>query len=167
MIVFLCNTNVKDLDVEDDDLSKITTYQAGAVQASMHRLLQKQCDIILKPFGISKMHWMIIGHVWDAGSAGIRISDLSTNLGTTIPYVTTATNLLEAKGFLLRKGNAHDGRSKLVTINSKLIPKCQEIEHTLREGLRKSIYAKVNPAEFRVYMKVMYELKTVSDKGAI
>lgn len=164
MIVFSCIINVKDLIVENTDLSKITTYQAGAVQASMHRLLQKQCDIILKPFGISKMHWMIVGHVLDAGPAGIRISDLSTILGTTISYLTTAINLLESKSFLLRSDNAQDGRSKLITINPKFIPKCYEIENTLREGLRKSIYAKVDLAEFRIYMKIMYELKNVSNK---
>lgn len=147
--------------MNNGDINKITTYKAGAVQASMHRLLQKQSDIILKPYRISKMHWMIVGHVLDASPKGIRISDLSKELGTTIPYITTAVNLLESKGYLLRKGNNEDGRSKLVIINSKFIPKCHEIERTLRAGLRKSIYAKVDPAEFRIYMKVMYELRTV------
>lgn len=152
--------------MENGDLSQITTYQAGAVQASMHRLLQKECDRILAPFGISKMHWMIVGHVLDAGQTGIRNSDLSAILGTTIPYVTTAINLLESKGFLLRKGNAEDGRSKLIVINPEFVPKCHEIEQTLREGLRKSIYQKVDPHEFRIYMKVMYELKNVGDEDS-
>lgn len=145
--------------MEDNDLSTITTYQAGAVQASMHRLLQKQCDIILKPFGISKMQWMIIGHVLDAGSSGVRISDLSARLDTTIPYLTTALHLLESKGFLSREGNAQDGRSKLITVSPAFIPKCHEIEHALREGLRKTIYANVDAADFRVYMKVMYRIR--------
>jgi DNA-binding MarR family transcriptional regulator len=149
--------------VDNMDLSKITTYQAGAVQASLHRLLQKQCDEILSPYGISKMHWMIIGHVLDAGKEGIRISDLAQNLGTTISYLTTAINILESKGYVKRKDNSDDARSKLIVVNPKRIKKCQEIEKTLREGLRKAIYSKVDPQEFRIYMKVMFSLTIETD----
>jgi DNA-binding MarR family transcriptional regulator len=147
--------------VKNIDLSKITTYQAGAVQASMHRTLQQKCDEILLPFGISKMHWLIVGHVWDAGPEGIRISDLAASLGTTISYLTTATNSLEAKGYLMRKENDEDGRSKFIVINPKKVKKCREIERTLRAGLRSSIYAKINPEEFRTYLKVMYDLSSI------
>ena len=76
-------------------LSNITTYQAGTVQAAMHRLLQKQSDEVLKPFGLTKMHWMIIGNVIDAGDKGIRMSDLASLLGTSLPYLTKAVNALE------------------------------------------------------------------------
>jgi DNA-binding MarR family transcriptional regulator len=151
--------------VEKGNLTDITTYQAGAAQATMHRLLQKQCDAILKPFGISKMHWLIVGHVLDAGSDGVRISDLAKSLDTTIPYLTTAINLLESKGFLLRTDNAEDGRSKLITINPGQVSKCHTIERTLREGLRNTIYSKVDPEEFRIYMKVMYELSNMDKQG--
>ena len=76
------------------DLGKITTYQAGVAQAAMHRVLQKLCDNILQPFGISKMQWLIIGTALDAGKHGVRISDLAAQLGTTMPYLTTTVNLL-------------------------------------------------------------------------
>lgn len=147
--------------MKKETLKHVTTYQAGAVQAAAHRALQKHCDDILKPYGISKMHWLIIGHVLDAGKAGIRISDLATSLGTTLPYLTTAINLLESKGYLIRKENDEDARSKLVVINPKHINKCHEIELTLREALRKSIYSSVDPEEFKIYLKVLYQLNTV------
>ncbi len=140
------------------DLRNITTYQAGAVQASMHRLLQKQCDDILKPFGITKMQWLIIGTVLDAGKKGIRISDLADKLATTIAYLTTSINLLESRGMLVRKDNASDSRSKLITVKPSFVSTCEKIEETLRDGLRKTIYANIDPAEFRIYMKVMYQL---------
>lgn len=143
------------------DLSKITTYQAGAVQAAMHRLLQKQSDQILKPFGLTKMQWMIIGSVLDAGSKGARISDLAETLGTTIPYLTTSINLLESRGMLARKANDKDSRSKLVTVSPSFLPKCKTIEAELRDGLRKAIYSRVDPVEFSIYIKVMYELMEV------
>lgn len=144
--------------MEYKDLSMITTYKAGAWQASMHRNLQKRCDEILKPFGISKMNWMIVGHILDAGSKGIRISDLASKLGTTNSYLTTAINLLESKGFVVRSNNDKDSRSKLISINKEFVPKCELIEKTLRQGLRETIYLKVDPSEFRIYMKVLQQL---------
>ena len=142
-------------------LSKITTYQAGIVQASMHRLLQKKSDEILKPFGITKMQWMIIGSVLEAGSAGARISDLAESIGTTIPYLTNSINLLESRGILIRATNDKDSRSKLVTVSPSFARKCKQIEAELREGLRKAIYSRVDPVEFSIYIKVMYELMDV------
>lgn len=153
---------MKDMSIVEQiyggNLSAITTYQAGVQQASMHRLLQKHCDAILKPYGISKMHWLIIGTVLDSGTRGIRMTDLTDILDTTMSYITNAVNLLESKGMLTRKDNDDDSRSKLVSINPAFAPKCAEIEITLRKGLRKSIYSQIDPAEFRIYMKVMYQL---------
>jgi DNA-binding MarR family transcriptional regulator len=141
--------------------SEITTYQAGATQAYMHRKMQKVCDIILRPYSISKMQWLIIGHVLDAGEKGVRISDLSEVLGTTMSYLTNSVNLLESRGILQRRDNANDTRSRMIVVSQDYVPVCREIEVTLREGLRKTIYAKVDPKEFAVYLKVMEELAAV------
>ena len=146
------------------NISNITTYQAGVAQAATHRSLQKLCDDILKPFGISKMQWLIIGTVLDTGKKGIRVTDLAEKLGTTLPYLTTAINLLESKAILVRKDNNTDNRSKLVSINKAFVPLCVEIEATLRQALRDSIYAEIDPAEFRTYMKVLYQLSDVGSR---
>lgn len=143
------------------DLSKITTYQAGATQANMHRKLQKICDTILQPYGVTKMQWLIIGYVLDAGRDGIRVSDLADKLGTTMSYLTNSVNLLESRAILERRDNASDTRSRMIVVCENYIPTCQEIERTLRDGLRKSIYAKIDPKEFVIYIKVMRELAGV------
>lgn len=142
----------------EDYLRNITTYQAGATQASVHRSLQKLCDRILEPFDITKMQWLIIGHVLDAGVAGVRISDLAQRLSTTVPYITTAVNILEARGYLTRKCNHLDSRSKLLVLNPDVISRCQAIEETLRKGLHGALYSQVDQAEFLIYMKVLYQL---------
>lgn len=151
--------------LEEGDLSKVTTYQAGVMQASTHRLLQKKCDDILRPYGISKMHWLIIGTVLDAGPAGIRLTDLAEALDTTQSYLTTTINLLVSKKMLMRTDNEADSRSKFVSIDPDFAPKCIEIENTLRHALRKSIYSHIDPTEFRVYMKVLYQLSKVNDNN--
>jgi len=146
------------MSVDNLKLGNISTYQAGVVQAALHRSLQKICDDALRPFGISKMQWMIIGTVSDAGPAGVRLSDLAETVGTTIPYLTTTVNLLESKGYLVRNDNTKDSRSKLVAVSPTIHHQIEEIEAAVRDGLRKSIYADIDPAEFQIYMKVMYRL---------
>lgn len=143
------------------DLSKITTYQSGATQAFVHRELQKICDDILRPYKITKMQWLIIGNVLDTQKKGIRISDLAKKLGTTISFLTTSVNLLESRGILKRLDNVRDTRSKLIVVNGPYVPRCLEIEVTLRSGLRNTIYSEVDPTEFRVYIKVLTELAHV------
>jgi len=152
------------LDVEKFDLSKITTYHAGAMQALVHRRLQKICDDILSPHSITKMQWLIIGTVLDTQSEGIRISDLAAKLGTTIPFLTTSINTLEARGILERRNNNADTRSKLIVVSKAYVPTCEEIETTLRNGLRATIYADIEPKEFSIYIKVLMQLATVSIK---
>src|SRR5689334_6272433 len=95
------------------DLSNITTYQAGVAQASTHRVLQKYCDEVLAAYGITKMHWLIIGTVLDAGENGVRLTDLTDKLGTTMAYLTNTVNLLESKAMLSRTSHATDSRSKV------------------------------------------------------
>lgn len=149
-------------DKARDDLARVTTYQAGIVQAAAHRSLQRECDRILKPFGITKVQWLIIGAVLDAGRAGISVTRLTQVLGTTMPYMTTSINLLESKGWLVRTSNQLDSRSKLVTIAEGNVACCADIERTLRAGLRKTIYADVDPIEFHTYLKVLFQLRDVN-----
>jgi DNA-binding MarR family transcriptional regulator len=143
-------------------LRDITTYQAGAIQASVHRTLQKHCDEILKPYGITKMHWLIIGSIIDSGEQGARITDIAKKLDTTLPYLTNTLNVLEARQIVTRANNQGDSRSKLVKIDPTFLPQCAEIEKTLRDKLRESIYAQIDPAEFLTYMKVMHQLANIS-----
>lgn len=144
------------------DLAQVTTYQAGIIQAAAHRTLQKECDRILKPYGITKVQWLIIGTVLDAGSGGISISQLTRTLGTTMPYMTTSVKLLESKGWLTRSSNQLDSRSKLIGITKGNIACCADIERTLRAGLRDTIYADVDPVEFKVYLKVLFQLRDIN-----
>ena len=128
------------------------------MQSSAHRNLQKHCDAVLKDYGISKMQWLIIGSVLDAGRSGVRITELAEKLGTTLPYLTTTVNMLEYKNMLARREYQTDSRSKLIIVAPSFKRQCSEIERVLRDTLRRSIYAQIEPNDLRTYMKVMYKL---------
>lgn len=108
------------------------------------------------------MQWLIIGSVLDHDEEGARLTDLTKTLDTTMPYITNAVNNLVSKGMLIRKENDNDSRSKLISIDPVFKPRCAEIEVAMRESLRKSIYSKIDRDDFRVYMKVLYQLSRVN-----
>lgn len=147
--------------LDKGDLASITTYQIGVMQSSVHRSLQKQSDQILKPYGITKMHWLIIGVVMDKGKSGIRITELAEALGTTLPYLTTTINLLQSKNILCRVHNSKDSRSKLITIHADFVSQCEKIEQAMHDELQKTMYANIDPQDLRTYMKVLYQLSRV------
>lgn len=139
----------------------LSTYQAGVTQAYLNRKLQKLCDDILRPYGITKTQWLVVGTILDNQMKGIRLSDLADKLGTTMSYLTTTINLLESRGILERTNDRDDTRSKQITVADDFVDTCAEIEHTLRDSLRKTFYAKVDPDEFKVYISVMNELAAI------
>lgn len=148
-------------DINSGNLGGITTYQAGVVQASVNRMLQKHCDDILGHYGITKNQWLIIGTVSDAGSKGARISEIAVLLGTTLSYLTNTINLLETKNMLTRVSDTKDNRSKYVSVNKKFAPKVAKIEQTLRYGLRESVYSHIGQEDLKIYIKVMYQLQNI------
>lgn len=148
---------------ESNRVIPLTTYQAGVMQASTHRTLQKFCDEVLRAYGITKTQWLIIGTILDSGPNGIRITDLSEKVGTTLSYLTNTINLLESKNILKRVSHEKDNRAKYVSIVDDYIPTCNEIEAYLRDKLRDTIYASVTPEDFRVYMKVLSQLANVQN----
>lgn len=144
-------------------LSELTTYDVGTLQASANRALKKHGDSLLKDYGITNMQWHIIGAVLDTGRTGARVSDLSNLLDTTMAFLTTNINLLEAKGILERIDNKQDGRSRMVKVTPAFKPKCKKIENSLRQKLRQSLYNRISPEELQTYIKVLAKLAEIKD----
>lgn len=151
------NVSSKD-NLEQLDIANITTYQSGVAQASAFRVVKHHTAHLLKDFGLSSMQWFIIGTVLDAGSEGIRVSDLAKKLDTTLAYMTNSINLLESREILTKKAHQYDARTKLVSVNSKYMKTCEKIEEALRVRLREVLYQNITREELTVYIKVLYKL---------
>ena len=142
------------------DLSQITTYQSGVAQASAHRIITRVVSDFLLQYGLTSMQWFIIGHVYDSGANGIRMSDLTRRVQTTLPYITNTINLLESKGVVKKVGHAGDSRIKLVSITEDFKPQVQEIEDGLRDHMRKTLYREdgISREELGDYIAVLYKI---------
>lgn len=139
-------------------LSQTTTYQAGVIQSTMTRQIKKFTDDCLREHGITTMQWFVIGTIYDAGSAGIRISALSKKVDTNIPYITNTINLLESRGMVVREETPGDNRARVVKIDPKFAPKCPVIEDSLRQKMRDGIYSHIEPHELQTYLSVIEKL---------
>jgi DNA-binding MarR family transcriptional regulator len=141
------------------DLAVISTAQAGIVEASVHRRLQKVFASFLQSHNLAAMEWFVIGYLHEKGNEQrVLISDIAKNLQTTMPYMTNLLHSLESKGLIEKVGREADNRTKLVKILPKAEAVYDAIENDLRSKLRSFIYGKVSQKDFLVYIRVMYSL---------
>lgn len=138
--------------LEIGDLTHVTTYQAGVLQASASRALRLFCNEVLKPYGITKRQWLVIGLAIDAGKDGAKTADLARQLDMTPRSLTSLLTTLEKRKKIIYKSSSQ----KTVTIHPDFQPDCLEIEEMMRVALRTSIYNNITPLEFRVYLKVLF-----------
>ncbi len=150
----------KSTEFYEKDISQITTYQSGIAQASAHRVINRIVSDFLLRYDMTAMQWFTIGAVLDAGKNGIRLSDLTRRLDTTLPYVTNIINLLESKSMVNKIGHAGDSRIKLVSINPDFLPTVHEIEIELRAHLREVLYRDdhISRDELQAYISVLYKI---------
>ena len=153
---------MKDMSSNDltpiDSLVNIPTYKAGVAQSTAYRLLKKFTEEAIAPYGLTMMHWFIIGTVYDAGDIGIGVTELSKAVDTNVPYITNTLNLLEQKGMVTRETRKGDNRAKFVTIAPGYLHTVETIESELRQTMRDTIYSRITPAELRIYITVLYKL---------
>ena len=146
---------------QDFDLQEVTTYHVGALESAAHRALRLFKDGLLDAYNLSGMQWYIIGAVQDAGEHGMRITDLSKQLGTTLGFMTNSVNLLESQGILQRHTNEGDSRSKFVVMKKSYAKTFTEIEQMLRRELRKTIYKDISPKELKAYIRTLHNLANI------
>ncbi len=145
-------------DSKELDIADITTYQAGVIQSTAFRVMNKVTATMLKDYNLSTMQWFIVGTVYDAGDEGISITDLSRKLDTGISFLTNSINVLELKKMVVRRDHGTDSRVRLVHINPSFKPKCVQIENKLREEMRKTLYSHITREELTTYIKVLNQL---------
>jgi DNA-binding MarR family transcriptional regulator len=144
----------------ETNMAYISTYQSGVAQATAHRVINRVVSEYLEQYKLSAMQWFIIGHIYDAGTAGITLGDLRFLIGNTLPYMTNTITILEAKDMIIKKNDEKDARIKVVTIHPKSAKLIQKIESGLRDELRKTLYSENNISrdELQTYISVLYKI---------
>jgi len=140
---------------KETSLSTIYTYQASILHAKAYRNLKLIKHHILIAHGLTVMQWSVLGIVNDAGAGGMRTSDIAKELDTTLAFVTTTVNFLEAKGFVTRVAHGSDKRAKMIAVAPEHIGLIDTIEQDVRRQLRESIYSRVSRDDLETFMRVL------------
>ena len=130
------------------------------MQSTAHRILGRIKTEYLTQYNLTSMQWFVIGYAYDAGDTGIKLNDLMKQLDTTMPFITTIVNTLEAKGILYKISDIKDSRVKIAVLNQSYRSTVEEIEEGLREELRARLYREDNISreELAAYIAVLYKI---------
>jgi DNA-binding MarR family transcriptional regulator len=135
--------------------TSLTSYQAVVIQSRAHRAIKENLTRLLRDHGITMMQWSIVGLISDAGEEGVRISDLAQKLDTSLAFITTSVNVLEAKGLVHRVGHARDNRAKLVRLSPEFAGRVPLIEAELSKKQLAEIYRAISAADLATYFNVL------------
>lgn len=136
----------------------IPTYRAAVAQSRAQRALKIKVSELLKQHGITMMQWSIIGLIFEAEKPGLRISDLAKELNTSMAFITTIVNILEAKGVVQKSSHERDSRAKVVRLSDEFKPKVGEIERLMHAQLDEWLATRANKNDVSTYFTVLSKL---------
>lgn len=136
-------------------LSDTTTYQTTLLQARAHRALKTKMSYFLRPHNLTMMQWAIVGSLHGAGQEGMRVSDLAHQLDTSLAFVTTTLNVLEAKNIVQRDHHTKDNRAKVVRLTDVFTPKVGNIEQEVALKMRDWLFPTIGRDDLETYVNVL------------
>lgn len=142
------------------NLTNMTTYQAGLLQARSYRRLKRFMAEQLAPYDLTMMQWSLLGHIRDYGQEGVRTGALAGVFGTQTSLMTNMVNRLENRGLVYRTADPDDSRARKVRVTSEGAQFVNEVEQQLRTAMREWL-GDVNRKHLYRYIQVM---QTIADK---
>lgn len=140
------------------EFTQTSTYQCAVIQARAHRALKAKLSYFLKGHNLTMMQWAIIGVLAEAGKTGMRVSDLASLLDTSLAFITTTVNVLEAKRMVKRTSHGDDNRAKIVTVTDSYKPKVIALEKTLHTQMDEWLKTVVSQKDMASYLRVAEEI---------
>lgn len=134
------------------------TYRMAVTQSRANRAFKAKLSQLLKQHNVTMMQWTIIGLVGDAKKDGLRISDLAAALDTSMAFITTTVNMLEAKGIVEKTSHDRDSRAKIVRLSNSFRPKVGAIETDLSGHVQQWLGEKATPKDLATYFSVLKAL---------
>ena len=144
----------------------LTTYHNTLTQARAHRIIKTKLSYFLRPHNLTMMQWAIVGSLYKAGDTGMRVSDLASQLDTSLAFVTTTLNVLEAKGIVERASHAQDNRAKVVHLTAEFRPKVDVIEREVAEKLRNWLIPVLGRDQLETYLTVIHRIANSEQESA-
>ena len=138
-------------------MTDLTMYQACLLHASADRNLRGMVSKHLERFAITRMEWLLLSAVSEAGHTGIRMTSLAQLLNVSLPQITALTNgLLEAHR-VEQRIDPKDRRSRSLYATKKGRQLIEQVEQSMRGAMREWL-ADIPRAQLEIYMRTIQQL---------
>jgi DNA-binding MarR family transcriptional regulator len=134
------------------ELSQLSTYDVGLMQAQAYRALNNYMTESLRQFELTMIEWAALGRICD--SNGLRVSDIAAQLSVEIPRVIVLIKSLERKGYVTRKGGSGDKRVIVITATSAGLAKKDQVEQSVKDNMRYFMLG-VKRKDLVAYIKIL------------
>ena len=94
------------------------SYTAGLLQSKAFRILKKKTNEVLEPLGVNATDWGVLGLLLKEKD-GLRLTDLSREVGVKAPYITKSITTLAQLGYVSVGVHKEDTRAKIATITKE------------------------------------------------
>jgi DNA-binding MarR family transcriptional regulator len=112
--------------IMDRDYSKYLGFLLGVA----FRGLKKKADQALAPFHLTAPQWGVLARLYEED--GLPVGEIANRIQTEVPTITRIVDLLEGKGYVVKKPSMEDRRSVQVFLTEKGMG----IEAPLREKIK-------------------------------
>ncbi len=129
-----------------------STYRAGLLQARAFRFLKARTDEVLVPFGITSVHWALLGLLFEKKS--MRMSDLANELGVEAPFITMLINNLSKLRLVETEQDPEDSRAKCAKLTKAGLKFVPATEAQVRSAMRPVVHG-ISIGELMTYLKVL------------
>ncbi len=111
-----------------------TTYRVGMLQSKAYRVLKKWTDEALSEYGITAVHWALIGLLFE-NKKGLQQNKIAQELGVEAPFVTRLIQELQRKKLIKSVSDATDSRAKCTLLTPQGYEFVSNAEGTLRNEI--------------------------------
>ena len=142
-----------------------TTYQVGLLQARVYRVLKQKTNGILAPFGISSLHFAMLGLLKEK-KEGLMLQDIAQALGVEPPFVSELLRTLTKCGWVVTVANPKDKRAKVAELTPDGLAFLVSTERHTREHIR-PLLTGISSGDIATYLSVLEKISKNADRQSI
>ena len=138
----------------------LPTYKINLLENKAQKSLRIHSNKVLSQYKLSYNDWIILGILYDKGSA--RLYELAKTLNVEAPFITVIVDSLEKHKLIIRKKDPFDKRAQLIALSKKakvLVPK---VEKQLQNSVS-SLVKLIGKQDYNSYLSTLEKFSNKLD----
>lgn len=134
-------------------------FRIGFQIKSLSNMVKKRIDYLSRETGVTGFQGYLLGYlVEESEQRDVFQRDVEKHMGISRASVTSVLQLLEKKGFILRKSVKDDARLKKIVVTEKGHKTNAQI-HTMLDQMEESLGEGISEEEMQTFISVVQHIK--------